>query len=68
MLLLVVAVVVVVVVVTVAVCPLILCLLLLVLSFSRAHRKCSTVPTTQLAKMSIEPKFVELTADVLETF
>ena len=24
------------------------------------------VPTTQLAKMSIDPKFVELTADVLE--
>ena len=24
------------------------------------------VPTTQLAKMSIEPKFVEHTADVLE--
>ena len=26
------------------------------------------VPTTQLAKMSIDPKFVELTADVLEKF
>ena len=26
------------------------------------------VPTTQLAKMSIDPKFVELTADVLELF
>ena len=26
------------------------------------------VPTTQLAKMSIDPKFVELTADVLEIF
>ena len=25
------------------------------------------VPTTQLAKMSIDPKFVELTADVHET-
>ena len=24
------------------------------------------VPTTQLAKMSIDPKFIELTADVLE--
>ena len=24
------------------------------------------VPTTQLAKMSIDPKFVELTADVLK--
>ena len=26
------------------------------------------VPTTQLAKMSIDPKFVEFTADVLEIF
>ena len=26
------------------------------------------VPTTQLAKMSIDPKFFELTADVLEIF
>ena len=26
------------------------------------------VPTTQLAKMSIDPKFVELTIDVLEIF
>ena len=26
------------------------------------------VQTTQLAKMSIDPKFVELTADVLEVF
>ena len=26
------------------------------------------VPTTQLTKMSIDPKFVELTADVLEIF
>ena len=26
------------------------------------------VPTTQLAKISIDPKFVELTADLLETF
>ena len=26
------------------------------------------VPTTQLAKMTIDPKFVELTADVLEIF
>ena len=26
------------------------------------------VPTTQLAKMSMDPKFVELTADVLEMF
>ena len=26
------------------------------------------VPTTQLAKMSIDPKFVELTADVLKIF
>ena len=26
------------------------------------------VPTTQPAKMSIDPKFVELTADVLEIF
>ena len=26
------------------------------------------VPTMQLAKMSIDPKFVELTADVLEIF
>ena len=26
------------------------------------------VPTTQLAKMSIDPKFVELTADVLEIY
>ena len=26
------------------------------------------VPTTQLAKMSIDPKFVELTADVLGIF
>ena len=26
----------------------------------------STVPTTQLAKVSIDPKFVELTADVLK--
>ena len=26
------------------------------------------VPTTQLAKMTIDPKFVELTADVLEKF
>ena len=26
------------------------------------------LPTTQLAKMSIDPKFVELTADVLEIF
>ena len=26
------------------------------------------VPTTQLAKMSVDPKFVELTADVLEMF
>ena len=26
------------------------------------------VPTTQLAKMSIDPKFVELTVDVLEIF
>ena len=26
------------------------------------------VPTTKLAKMSIDPKFVELTADVLEIF
>ena len=26
------------------------------------------VPTTQLAQMSIDPKFVELTADVLEIF
>ena len=26
------------------------------------------VPTTQLAKLSIDPKFVELTADVLEIF
>ena len=26
------------------------------------------VPTTQLAKMSIDPKFVELTANVLEIF
>ena len=26
----------------------------------------SQVPTTQLAKRSIDPKFVELTADVLE--
>ena len=26
------------------------------------------VPTTQLANMSIDPKFVELTADVLEIF
>ena len=26
------------------------------------------VPTTQLAKMSIDPKSVELTADVLEIF
>ena len=26
------------------------------------------VPTTQLGKMSIDPKFVELTADVLEIF
>ena len=25
------------------------------------------VPTTQLTKMSIDPKFVELAADVLET-
>ena len=25
-------------------------------------------PETQLAKMSIDPKFVELTADVLEIF
>ena len=28
----------------------------------------NTTPTTQLAKMSIDPKFVELTADVLEIF
>ena len=28
----------------------------------------SQVPTTQLAKMSIDPKFVELTADVLGMF
>ena len=28
----------------------------------------SQVPTTQLAKMSIDPKFVELTADVLAIF
>ena len=26
------------------------------------------VPTTQLAKMSVDPKFVELTADVLRIF
>ena len=26
------------------------------------------LPTTQLAKMSIDPKFVELTADVLKTY
>ena len=26
------------------------------------------VPTTQRAKMSIDPKFVELTADALEIF
>ena len=26
------------------------------------------VPTTQLAKMSIDPKFVEVTADVVEVF
>ena len=26
------------------------------------------VPTTQLANMSVDPKFVELTADVLEIF
>ena len=26
------------------------------------------VPTTSLAKLSIDPKFVELTADVLEMF
>ena len=26
------------------------------------------LPTTQLAKMIVDPKFVELTADVLETF
>ena len=26
------------------------------------------VPTTQLTKMSIDPKYVELTADVLEIF
>ena len=26
------------------------------------------VPTTQLAKMSIDPKFVELTADILKIF
>ena len=26
------------------------------------------VPTTQLAQMSIDPKFVELTADVLRVF
>ena len=26
------------------------------------------MPTTQLAKMSIDPKFVEITADVLEIF
>ena len=26
------------------------------------------VPTTQLAKMRIDPKFVELTADILEIF
>ena len=26
----------------------------------------STLPTTQLVKMSIDPKFVELTADVLK--
>ena len=26
------------------------------------------VPTTQLAEMSFDPKFVELTADVLEIF
>ena len=26
------------------------------------------VPTTQLAKISIDPKFAELTADVLEVF
>ena len=26
------------------------------------------VPTTQLAKMSFDPKFVELTADVLKVF
>ena len=30
------------------------------------HTSILQVPTTQLAKMSIDPKFVELTADVLE--
>ena len=30
-----------------------------------AHRVILQVPTTQLVKMSIDPKFVELTADVL---
>ena len=29
---------------------------------------CQKVPTTQLAKMIIDPTFVELTADVLEIF
>ena len=28
--------------------------------------KARTITTTQLAKMSIDPKFVELTADVLK--
>ena len=38
-------------------------------SHTRTHPYCMLqVPTTQLAKLSIDPKFVELTADFLELF
>ena len=35
--------------------------------YTQLNRKLQ-VPTTQLAKVSFDPKFVELTADVLEMF
>ena len=37
------------------------------LKLQQSARRMLQVPTTQLAKVSIDPKFVELTADVLET-
>ena len=37
--------------------------------YEKAHpHSILQVPTTQLAKMSTDPKFVELTADALEIF
>ena len=46
-----------------------LCINVMIMKKTHPHsRSILQVPTTQLAKVSIDPKFVERTADVLEIF